>query len=312
MKRCVIRSVLGFLTLLWITSHARCTADPAPGNKQASLPDSLASIFRYTPVVQPAYAADISYITPEGVTVEYIEYITSDSFTVDAILVMPDSLSASPPLIVFHHWSEGDKREFLDEAVSYAGQGAVCVLPSATWLCPGSPFVSFKRQGFDLFRQSVMNVRTAIDLAQFRFHIDTTRIIYVGHSFGAQVGSILSGVDDRIDYFVFMGGICSITKSALQSTDSAFIQWRTTSPSEFAAWMQRVGYLDGELYLPYKKAQCLVQVANQDEFVTPAENDAFIACIPEPKKIKRYDTKHELNHPDAIQDRKTWIFERIK
>jgi len=61
-----------------------------------------------------------------------------------------------------------------------------------------------------------------------------------------------------------------------------------------------------DLYLPYKKAPCLIQVGKNDEFITKKENKKFIKITPKPKKVKWYDATHGLNE-EARSDRMKWV-----
>jgi cephalosporin-C deacetylase-like acetyl esterase len=270
----------------------------------AQVPDSLSKIFRYTPA-KVSFKADSSF-GEDKVKGERITYVSTDSFITSAYLTYPVVPRPGRPLIIFQHWGEGDKSEFLEEAKGFSKKGFVCIMPDGPWLCPQTTLSSFKRQGYDLYRQCVMNDLTAIDLAMQQMDIDATHIYFVGHSFGCNAGAILSAIDDRIDYFVFMAGLSAMTKNLQETQLPDFVDWRTTEPLQFKEWIRKTRILDAELYLPYKTAPCLIQVANQDEYINHAENDAFINCTADPKKAIKYDSNHALNDK-ARTDRRKWI-----
>ena len=273
------------------------------------VPDSLTRIFVYTPV-KVSSIVDSSFIQKK-VKTERFTYVSVDSFITSAFLTHPIVPKPDRPLIIFQHWGEGDKSEFLEEAKGFSKKGFVCIMPDAPWLCPNTSISSFKRQGFAMYRQCVMNVRTAIDLAMQNMDIDTTHIYVVGHSFGCNTGAILSAVDDRIDYFVFMAGLSSMTKNLQETQLPDFVEWRVTDPNQFRNWIKTTRILDAELYLPYKTVPGLIQVANQDEYISNDENDAFINVTADPKTVKKYDSLHALNE-QAQEDRRKWIFKHLK
>jgi len=122
---------------------------------QAQLPDSLAKRFQYTSIKHLNYKIDTSYAVG-NVKVKKISYLSTDSFLVTAYLVVP-SVKTKMPLIVFQHWGEGNKSEFLDEAISFSKNGICCILPDAVWLCPRSNITSMKKKGYEMYRQGVMN-----------------------------------------------------------------------------------------------------------------------------------------------------------
>jgi cephalosporin-C deacetylase-like acetyl esterase len=275
----------------------------------AQIPDSLALVFRYERLPKMSFATDSS-ASSEGVAIQKIKYSGKDRFVVSALLTYPEKTRTSYPLIVFGHWGEGDKSEFLAEATALSQKGFVCILPDGPWLCPDSPITSFKRQGFEMYRQYVMNARTAIDLAYDNFAIDGTRIFYTGHSFGCNAAAVLSAIDKRIDYFVFMAGAYSTVDNIENSRYPDFVAWREKEPDAFKDWKKRLKKLDAKYYLPYKSVPCLIQQADQDEFISNAENNAFASGTPEPKEVLRYPTNHSLSGQPQT-DRQRWILSKL-
>ncbi len=276
----------------------------------AQLPENLAAVFKYQRVAIPKYQTDSTFVV-RNVWAERIVFTGADSFKISAYVTRPSEYRENRPFVLFNHWGEGDKSEFLQQAMLLSSRGFVCILIDGPWLCPDSPIKSFKDQGFEMYRQYVMNARSAIDLAQQHFKVNDDKIFCVGHSFGCNTAAILSGVDKRIDYFVFMAGVYSTTKNATQSQVPDFVKWRTDSPEQFKAWVTKMQPLDAENYLPFKTAPCLIQIASKDEYLSDAENDAFIRLMPVPKEVKVYDAGHGLNAV-AESDRVEWILGQVR
>jgi cephalosporin-C deacetylase-like acetyl esterase len=106
--------------------------------------------------------------------------------------------------ILFGHYGLGNRTEFLPEAKFYAQAGVVSLMIDYPWVRPEPNFVS-QGQGFAesaqdvaVFSQAVVDLRRGIDLLMSRKDVDSSRIAYVGHSYGAQWGAILSAVDKRM------------------------------------------------------------------------------------------------------------------
>lgn len=272
--------------------------------------DSLASIFKYNRVNIPDYVVDSSFIE-KGVLVERIKYVSTDSFLVSAYITHPLQNMKNNPLIIFNHWGEGDKTEFLEEAIYFSSNNFLCILPDGPWLCPNTPIQSFTRQGYEMYRQYVMNARTAIDLAEQQFKIDTTKIFCVGHSFGCNTAVILSAIDKRIDYFVFMAGAYSTTENMEKSKLPEILDWKANNPGQFNSWIVRLRPLNADLYLPYKTVPSLIQVANNDEYISREENYKFINNTPSPGEVKTYECTHIFNKK-AQEDRMQWILRQLK
>ena len=94
--------------------------------------------------------------------------------------------------IVFGHWGQGNRTEFIPEAIRYAQAGAVCVLIDYPWVRPEPwrrkvyvPETSAE-QDRDTLAQAVVDLRRAIDLLESRPDVEKGRIAYIGHSYGAQ------------------------------------------------------------------------------------------------------------------------------
>lgn len=130
-----------------------------------------------TPLVR---ISDIQYDSPHGgrVTGYLVEPIARGRFAG----------------LVFGHWGEGNRTEFLPEAIRYSGVGAVCVLIDYPWARP-EPWrrkvyaaSTTAEQDLDVLAQAVTDLRRAIDLLLQRSDIDPKRIAYVGHSYGLNSG----------------------------------------------------------------------------------------------------------------------------
>jgi cephalosporin-C deacetylase-like acetyl esterase len=275
----------------------------------AQLADSLAKRFQYIPEKHLNYKVDSSYVNGK-VKIKKISYFSTDSFLVTAFLIVPQ-VKGKTPLIIFQHWGEGNKTEFLEEAINFSRNGITCILPDAVWLCPKSNINSMKKKGYEMYRQGVMNIRTALDLAMTNFKIDSSKVCFVGHSYGSNIGAILSGIESRINNYVFMTGVYSNTKSMAKSKDADDIEWKKTAPAEYKAWMTKMRTMDAELYLPYKTVPCIIQVAEKDEYISKEENDKFIKITPEPKLVQSFNTGHKLDTQAQFR-RQKWIITKLK
>jgi cephalosporin-C deacetylase-like acetyl esterase len=277
---------------------------------EAQMPDSILAIFKFACSGNPVYQSDSTFRMGD-VVINRITYFSTDSFKVSAYMTLPvNETGVSHPFILFNHWGEGDKSEFLQEAITFSNSGFICMLPDEPWLCPDSPIKSFTRQGYEMFRQAVMNARVALDLVEAHYNIDKSNIFCVGHSFGCAVASMLSGIETRIDYFVFMTGLSSTTLNAATTTRQDFVDWREGSAEQFRKWIERMKPLDADRYLPFKEVPCLIQVAQQDEYITEEENKLFINATSDPKDVLAYDAGHALNDR-AREDRIKWIKDRV-
>src|SRR6476659_649447 len=146
-------------------------------------------------------------------TVYDITYASPKGGVVPAYLVVPANGKGPFAAIIWGHWywsnSEmRNRKQFLDEAVALASAGVVSLLTDGPVARPGyvadNTPLSEKRSTEEV--QQVIDMRRGADLLLARKDVDPTRLAYVGHSYNASVGAILSGVDRRFKAFVLMAG----------------------------------------------------------------------------------------------------------
>gem|GEM_PF-6180856 len=288
--------------------------------------DSLRGMYHFTPAGRPDTIYKTSIVNEDGdlyslydtsvrqmknfhVTVLDISFRSTDSFTANAFVTIPvtNDGATKRPLMVFHHWGEGDKQEYLGEAIRYSRNGFICLLVNAPWNCPGTPYRSFSRQGFHLYHKSVIATMQGIRLLTESLPVDTGNVFFTGHSFGAGVGAILAGLRTTpIRAFVLMGGVRSITKALDTSSREDILQWKKEEPEGFYRWLRWMRPLDAELYIVHKAAPVFMQFATNDEFISQKDNLAYAAIVPEPVRTRYYPTRHGFGKK-ALEDREAWI-----
>ena len=222
--------------------------------------------------------------------------------------------------ILFGHWGPGNRTEFLPEAKLYAQAGAVSLMIDYPWVRP-APYRVNRGQGLgepekDLiaFAQAVVDLRRGLDLLLSRTDIDTGRIAYVGHSFGAQWGAILSAVDKRMKTSVLMAGVPSDSVFWVESTDPSIVAYRERDTKEAVANYLRVATmpLAAICYVPFAKPIPLFfQFALKEQGFSLQAMKRYYSAASEPKVIKWYDTGHDLNDPQALRDRASWLESHI-
>src|SRR5690242_7386142 len=143
-----------------------------------------------------------------GVTIRDVNY---DAYNpahkrIEAYIVEPNSRGRFAG-VVFFHWlgnSKSDRTEFLDDAIALARRGTVSLLLQGffPWLEPPTEANADRQQVID----QTIEVRRAIDLLLSRPGVDSKRIAFVGHDYGAMFGGIVTGVERRIGTYVLMAG----------------------------------------------------------------------------------------------------------
>jgi pimeloyl-ACP methyl ester carboxylesterase len=219
--------------------------------------------------------------------------------------------------VIWGHWywtnSEmRNRKQFLDEAVALASAGVVSLLTDGPVARPGyvadNTPLSEKRSSEEV--QQVIDMRRGADLLLARKDVDPARLAYVGHSYNASVGAILSGVDRRFKAFVLMAGPISDEVGLKTGGYEKFRQ--QVGPEKFDAFMASHAYLDQGKYVSHAApAIVFLQYATKEDFMTPDVAREYEKIVSEPKRFKLYDAPHSLN-AEARRDRIAFLTEQLK
>ena len=246
---------------------------------------------------------DISYASPKG-------------GRVPAYLVVPEGKGPFAAVIWGHWYMPGsaflNRKEFLEEAVALAPAGAVSLLPDGPIARPG-----YKEDNSDLNVQqitdrvqAIVDMRRGADLLLARSDVDPKRLAYVGHSYNAETGAFLSGIDRRFKAFVLMAGTMSdeVTLKTKEVQDYR----QKVGPEKFDAFIAKYSWLDQGKYVSHAApAVIFLQYASHEQFLTPERDKDYAAVVSEPKRFRLYDAPHALN-AEARRDRIAFLVEQLR
>ena len=245
--------------------------------------------------------------------------ITYDSLqggVVPAYLVVPKERGRFAA-VIWGHWywansSMANRKEFLEEAVVLASAGVVSLLIDGPLARPGHVEIKdpFDERRPNEFFQQVMDMRRGVDVLLARKDVDANRIAYVGHSYNAGIGALLSGVDRRFKAFVLMAGT---TSDEIGRATKEFQAYRQKVGAEkLDALTEKYSWLDQGKYVSHAApAVVLLQFASQESFLTPARARQYAGVVSEPKQFKLYEAPHALN-AEARRDRIAFLTEQLK
>ena len=269
--------------------------------------NELARIFSYN----RALSLDVREAGKEvedGITIHDISYAGFAQERIEAFLVEPLREDARAG-IVFVHPGPGNRSTFLDEAKQLAGMGASCLLIDAPW-SDGARFgsraiTSAPEELRSWYIRMAVDLRRSLDILETLCHIDTGRIGFVGHSFGALFGGILAGVETRITSSVLMAGVGSFTDVAvLNIPDLQGEQLET-----FRAVMDPIDLIH---YIGHSPPSSLFfQFGRNDTFFPRQKFLDFSGAVRDPKRVRWYDTDHYLDAAARI-DRREWLGNRLR
>jgi dienelactone hydrolase len=245
---------------------------------------------------------DISYVSPKG-------------GRVPGYLVVPKGKGPFAAVIWGHWYMKGsdflNRKEFLDEAVALAHAGVVSLLTDGPVARPGhvadrTPLN--ERQISDQLQQ-IVDMRRGVDLLLARSDVDPKRLAYVGHSYNATVGGVLSGVDKRFTAFVLMAGALSDEQDIKSKEYQDYRQ--EVGAEKFDAFIAKYAWIDpGKFVSHAAPATVFLQYATREKFVTADRARAYAAIVSEPKRFQLYDAPHALN-AEARRDRIAFLTEQL-
>jgi dienelactone hydrolase len=252
----------------------------------------------------------VSQRAQDGVTVQDITCRSPGGGVIPAYCIF--SAEQAPQAgVIFGHWGEGNREEFLAEALILARHGLVVLCPDAPYRRPMEREPALADiPSLDL--QWVVDVRRSVDLLLERFHLLPGQVGYVGHSYTATLGGAVAGIEHRIAAHVVMAGEGALSEWMLISTHPALVFEReTTPPEEYQAYVAALAPLDARHYIGQAApSQLFFQFARSDEYVPPERGERYFDMASDPKRIAWYDCGHALNG-QARQERALFLCEHL-
>jgi dienelactone hydrolase len=289
--------------LLFAAAASAATASPTPAPE---------SHFAYDPKA-PLDAVTTGVETRGDVVIQDLTYASPKGGRVPAYLVVPAAKGPFAAVLWGHWYWENSpmrsRRQFLDEAVVLARSGVVSLLTDGPVARPGwvADRTPLNEKQFDDLVQQVVDMRRGADLLLSRPEVDPRRLAYVGHSYNATIGAILSGVDRRFKAFVLMAGAIS---DRVDLASEEYRRYREKAgPIRFDTFMAGHAWADpGPYVAKAAPAKVFLQYATKEDFLTPARAKDYAANVSEPKALKIYDAPHALN-AEARRDRLAFLSE---
>jgi dienelactone hydrolase len=241
--------------------------------------------------------------TPTHVDVTYQSPRGGD---VPATLVLPQGVEGRAPVIVWSHPYLSSRAQFFREAIALAEEGiASFLMDSSLSRPPGRPDLMDPVYAADLFRalvrQDLVDLQRGLDFLEGREEVDVERLAVVGQEYGALAASALAAVDDRVDSLVLV----TVPAEPGRYWAKEFVPQETRE--SFAETMRD---FDPLRLLDGVDAEVLIQNPRRDEDF-PVEEYQRLEAEADGAEFRWYEYGHHMG-PDADEDRRRWLLERLK
>ncbi len=242
----------------------------------------------------------------QGVVVEDITIPVPGQQPVQAWFVHPagEAKKRTAAAVLWLHWLgeiNGDRNEYLSEAVTLAGRGVVSVLPQGYF--PWVPDPNGTASDVTLVQNQVAAMRSALDRLSSERSVDPGRIALVGHDYGAMYGALLADSDTRISTMV------------LQAPDALmgnwFAQfWLGLEGADRDAYLAMFADLNPVDHTARLGNRVLLQWAGKDDYIGQDVRDAYAASSPL-AQVKLYATSDHEFRDSARVDRLAFLTEEL-
>ena len=269
--------------------------------------DAQKAPFAY-PASAPLDVKEIGQEKRDGATVHDIVFAANPAGPAaqKAYLVVPDGKGPFAGILWVHWLGEPattNRTQYLGEAVTLAGRGAVSLLVDAMWSAPDWYGKRVPEQDYENSVRQVVALRRAMDLLSSRPDVDKTRIGYVGHDYGGMYGMLAAGLDRRARTYVYVAVASSLNDWAFfaRQPKSKTEYLRQNAPLELTDFLRQV-----------KNASTLYQFARNDDYVTRADTAVVMGATSDPKERRFYDTDHGMGLPKVAEDRQAWLVKELQ
>ena len=267
----------------------------------------MLNAMRNYPPLAPEEVRVFSHRGEAGLTRELLIFQTPFGYRRVAELFHPE-LDTPSAVILFVHWYEphaedSNRSQFVEEALEFARQGALCLCVETLW---SDPDFFIKRTQADDLRNSmeeVVNLRRFMDFLMSQAGADPGRFALVGHDFGAMYGALAGSLDHRPSHYVLMAGT------------PRFPEWYLYAPAldgeAREAFVRSMSPFDPITHVAdLSPAPVLFQFATDDPHVPLERAEEFFRAAKEPREMKTYTAGHGLNEA-ATRDRREWLKKKL-
>lgn len=223
---------------------------------------------------------------------EEITYASPMGGEVPATILRPRD-AATPPGLVVMHGSGGTRADLRLQAIAYAELGVMAILIDGPSARRDGEWIRFDARDRDEQVQLILDLRRAVDVL-VELGADPSRIGFLGYSYGAAMGGLLAGVEDRIRAYALPVGDGGLV-SHFTGPDDGGAPPPGVPPDQFAEWLDLMEPIEPIYFIRHASpARLLLQSARDDALVPESDAEAWHDAASAPKTLLWYDSGHHL------------------
>ena len=249
-----------------------------------------------------------------GVTIQDVTFESvAGNPPIQAYIIRPtEPRPGGHPAVLFVHWfappdPTSNRTQFIEEARALARRGTISLLVSTFW----SSAERYQARTWETdFANSVAqarDLRRALDVLLAQPGVDTSRVAYVGHDYGAMFGSVISAVDRRPKAYVFIAPASRFANWYLFGSSSGV----PTGPAR-DRFLAQLDPIDPVNAIKASRAAIFFQFGENDRYTPRDDFLALYTAAPALKRIATYASDHDMAADIIRHDRTAWLAEQLR
>jgi dienelactone hydrolase len=287
-------------------------APPGAQQPQASGTD-LATLLAYPATNGAPRLTVISSRTEGTVTVEDVTFESvAGNPPIQAYLIRPTTRGTSNPAVLFVHWfappdPTSNRTQFVEEATALARRGTISLLVSTFWSDPARYQARRWETDFSNSVAQAKDLRRALDVLVAQPGVDTSRIAYVGHDYGAMFGAVVSAVDPRPKSYVIIAAASRFANWYVFGSASG-----VPTGAALDGFRAQLAPIEPVNTIKAAKASLFFQFGENDRYTPREDFVSLYMAAPQPKRIATYASDHDMVADIIRHDRTVWLGEQLK
>ena len=289
--------VAGLATVL----AAACTSDAANEVTRADR-----SVFDYDRTA-PVELVESNTVDRGSVLIRHVTFPSPLGGKVSAVITEPTDEAAAAGVIMMHGLP-GRASDMINWGAAFACAGVVGIAvdaPFSRWENRfREPPLTFTPQDADEQIQLIVDLRRAVDV--LIKEIESAPIGYLGISYGAAMGGLLAGVEDRIDAFALVVGDGGVVAHWTDENGRPLFELNELDQDELSDWLAVMRPIEPALFVGEASAPILFLNGYDERAVTEADAIAYHQAAGSNHQVNWYDAGHNLT-PEAWDQQMVWL-----